>query len=334
MWQHAERPDNPIDVPYERAQRYEAAINAERAAHGLGPFGVGYPGLLTDNAPRSSSAGQALRNPQGIAVDRAGAVYVADSDNHRIVKLGPSLEVIATWGSFGRADGQLQLPADLTLDADGAMYVADWGNARVMVFAAEGRFQRKFGALRYGDLGATFSPRRIALLDSGEIAVSSSQRVYRFSSTGGFFGRWEPKIRLYTRCEVVVDQHGHVYGIAEGGATLSVVKLDSAGTVLASWGKRGHGPGEFFDPTALAVDGEGNVYVGDTAPRVLMYDARGSFIRQWEPRDGTAPGLKFPAAIAVDVGNAVYVADVGAHRVHRLALPRARDQREGPTTHQ
>src|SRR4030095_5019580 len=113
-WHSGESPANPIDVPYEEAARYEATINAARAALGLRPIGIGFPGLwTTPTAPTQAEApGQVrLRQAGGVAVDTKGRVYVADTENHRIVKFGRGLQPPATRGTVGRAHGQLELPA-------------------------------------------------------------------------------------------------------------------------------------------------------------------------------------------------------------------------------
>jgi hypothetical protein len=46
-WRHADRPANWIELPHREARGYEAAINRDRAALGLGPIGIGYPHLRT-----------------------------------------------------------------------------------------------------------------------------------------------------------------------------------------------------------------------------------------------------------------------------------------------
>ena len=327
-WQSGESPANPLDIPYEEAVRYEAAINAARAALGLRPIGIGYLVLWSgDTSPTpTESPGQVrLRQAGGVTVDTKGHVYVADTDNHRVVKYGRGLEPLTTWGTFGRADGQLQHPSAVTVAGD-TVYVADWGNHRIQKFTTDGRFLGKWGALRYNELGGTFTPTAIATTRSGEIVVYAGS-VYRFSPSGSLVARWEQSPPLNGRSQIAVDADGHVYGIAgqRGADRPQVVKLNRAGAELAAWGRQGQGVGELFDPIALAVDHAGRVYVacwgGGTNPRIVVYDAAGTFVHQWDVTSGSLPSLRMPSGIAIDPQGAVYVTDLKHDRPHKLQAP-------------
>lgn len=327
-WQSGESPANPIDVPYEEAVRYEAAINAARAALGLRPIGIGFPGLWTTHTsptPTESPGQVRLRQAGGVAVDTKGHVYVADTDNHRVVKYGRGLEPLATWGTFGRADGQLQLPRAVTVAGD-TVYVADWGNHRIQRFTTDGRFLGKWGELRYNELGGTFTPTAIATTRSGEIVVYAGS-VYRFSPSGSLVARWGQSPPLNARSQIAVDADGHVYGITgqHGADRPQVVKLNRDGAELAAWGRQGQGVGELFDPIALAVDHASRVYVacwgGGTNPRIVVYDAAGTFVHQWDVTSRSLPSLRMPSGIAIDAQGAVYVTDLKHDRPHKLQAP-------------
>jgi len=327
-WQSGESPANPLDVPYEEAVRYEAAINAARTALGLRPIGIGFPGLWTTRAsptPPESPGQVRLRQAWGIAVDTQGHVYVADTDNHRVVKYGPGLEPLSTWGTFGRADGQLQLPWAITVAGD-TVYVADWGNHRIQKFTTDGRFLGKWGELRYNELGGGFTPTAIATTRSGEVVVYAGI-VFRFSPSGSLVARWKQSPALNSRSQITVDADGHVYGITgqPGADRPQVVKLSRDGVKLAAWGRQGQGIGELFDPIALAVDHTRRVYVacwgGGTNPRIVVYDAAGTFVHQWDVTSGSLPSLRMPSGLAIDAQGTVYVTDLKRDRPHKLQAP-------------
>ena len=78
-----------------------------------------------------------FRSPQGVAVDGAGNVYVADTSNHQIRKITPGGDVSTLAGSTqGFADGNGALAqffgaAGVAVDGAGNVYVADAGNHRI-----------------------------------------------------------------------------------------------------------------------------------------------------------------------------------------------------------
>jgi secreted PhoX family phosphatase len=75
-----------------------------------------------------------LSNPQGVAIDSSGNVYVADTWNHRIQKFTSSGGFITKWGSLGSSDGQFSNPQGMAVDAQGNVYIADRNNNRIQKF--------------------------------------------------------------------------------------------------------------------------------------------------------------------------------------------------------
>ena len=73
--------------------------------------------------------------PQGIALDRAGNIYLADTYNNRIQKFTPRRELLSPLGTTGNANpAELWLPCAIAVDDGGMVYVADTMNNRVQIF--------------------------------------------------------------------------------------------------------------------------------------------------------------------------------------------------------
>jgi len=112
---------------------------------------------------RGSQAGQ-FNFPTGLAVDRGGVLFVADSYNHRIQRITPDGGV-SPIGGRGHGRGQFLSPQGVATDAASAFYIVEQGNHRVQKYSADGFFQFTFGRLgaREGEFqGPPASPSRPA----------------------------------------------------------------------------------------------------------------------------------------------------------------------------
>jgi len=263
-----------------------------------------------------------LKFPTGLAVDARGDVYVADTRNHRVVKFSPDGVPLARRGAFGRGDGELQHPEGVAVDTDGSIYVADRGNGRVQKFAAGGAYLSQFGRQQWiSDREHRFTPRDIALAQSGDIYVLSSDRVHRFSRGGSPLGSWS-FVGFGTR--LAVDRQGFVYVTSTAQAVspsppniYKVYKFDPLGAPIADFGTDGWENGRLNLPSGIVFDPPGNFVVGDGVGgvRVQTFDA------SWNFRD--AQQLPSPLselqALALDGKGHLFV--LTAYHVARFAWP-------------
>ena len=115
--------------------------------------GTGTAGSSGDGSAATSAQ---LNGPQGLAVDSAGNLYIADTQNHRVRKVtGGTISTVAGSGTAGFAgDGgaagsaQLNLPFGVAVDAAGNLYIAEFGNNRVRKVAANGNISTLAGNWR------------------------------------------------------------------------------------------------------------------------------------------------------------------------------------------
>ena len=89
--------------------------------------------------------------------------------------------------------------------------------------------------------------------------------------------------------------------------------------LVDEWGAFGSADGQFWNPTGIAVDSTGNVYVADRDNhRIQKFTADGEFITDWDVWYGPLANLqemRFPSGVAVDTAGNVYVTDRENYRV-------------------
>ncbi|MDR6534326.1 NHL repeat-containing protein [Variovorax soli] len=178
--------------------------------------------------------------PDGLAIDRQGHLYVADSYNNEIRKITPTgvVTTLAGSGTAGAAEGtgtaaQFNNPGGIAVDASGNVYVADIDNHKIRKITPEGVVTTLAGSGTAGSADGT---------------GASAQ----FSSPWG----------------VAIDASGYVYVTDNGNSTIRKISPAGVVTTFAGSGTRGFGDGnsanaQFKGPSGIAVDSTGNVYVSD-----------------------------------------------------------------------
>ncbi|MBD0306003.1 MAG: hypothetical protein ICV76_05560 [Nitrospiraceae bacterium] len=287
------------------------------------------PYLLVQKIGRPGVDDGEFNSPTGIALDKDGNVYVADTDNHSIQKFDKDGKFLVRWGGEPSSqEGQFYYPRGLATGPDGEVYVADSGNNRVQKFDSEGNCMHawgKFGfAWRGADIGTFDVPWGIATDHQGNVYLSdtSNSRIQKFQPDGTPLMKWgrdgSYDGAFFFPRGVAIDFVGNVYVADESNHRIQ--KFDARGSFLAKWGKEGTGAGQFKSPWGVACDALGNVYVVDSGNhRIQKFDGNGTFLCAWGNRGITEGQFNFPSGIAVDKEGCVYVVDSGNGRVLKYA---------------
>ena len=174
-----------------------------------------------------SGSGEFAR-PNGIAVS-SQAVYVVDSDAHRVAVYDLDGSYVSAFGSWGWGPGQFDFPSDVALnEGAGEVYVADFGNQRIGVFDLAGTWLRDIHAPPNDDLAPIFlRPSGLGIDATGNLYVvdAALSCVVVMDATGvlldavgyrnGAYWTGELEIPIDaatdgTRVYVTSSKHGHV----------------------------------------------------------------------------------------------------------------------------
>jgi len=274
--------------------------------------GTGVPGQSGDGGPALSAQ---LNTPNGVAVDSLGNLYIADSNNERIVKVNTSGVITTVAGDgnccFGGDGGpapiaQLDGPTGVAVDSAGNLYIADTYNQRIREVSAAGIITTLAGNGTGGYSGdgaaATaaelYYPYGVAVDTAGNlyIADSSNYRVRMVSTSGTITtvagngtccysgdGSAATKAQLDGPAAVAVDAAGDLYIADRYNERIRKVAASGNITTVAGYGGYGYsgdgGPAtsaEFRYPEGVAVDASGDLYIADSGnARIRVVSAAG-----------------------------------------------------------
>jgi DNA-binding beta-propeller fold protein YncE len=293
------------------------------------------------SAPPATTSGQTTQSaaPAGLAVElpftgldrpvdvtvgvggmSAGAVYVTDSGNNRVVRLAAN-----SYTQTVPAFTSLNSPQGLAVDSDGDVYVT-YGNDNRLLWAripqsppsppwqasSSAEWVGPFSGLR-APHGAVMYPGSFFVADSGNNRVVKWTNGTNAAEVIPFSGLNNPN------GVAMVNTGQHVVYVADTGNNRVVRQVAGSSnpqTVLPFTGLN--------NPHGVVVDDQGNVYVTDSGNnQVLKLAADRNNPTGLSTTQTILPftGLNNPQGVAVDSQDNVYVVDSGNNRVLKLAKP-------------
>jgi DNA-binding beta-propeller fold protein YncE len=246
--------------------------------------------------PVTTLVSSGLFDPEGVAVDSAGNVYIADTGNQAIKEWTTANNTVTTLVASG-----LVYPSGVAVDSAGNVYIADTFDSTIKEWVAA---SNTVATLAASGLSLPFG-----------VAVDGAGNVYIADTYNSAIKEWIAASNtvttlvasgLYLPFGAAVDSAGNVYiadtlnnAIEERTAANTVTTLVATG---------------LSQPRSVAVDGAGNVYIADQANNA---------IKKWTAASNTvttlvASGLNYPWGVAVDGAGNVYMADYGNNAIKEL----------------
>ena len=259
-------------------------------------------------------------HPEGLAIDTASNVYVADTGNHMIRVITPfglATDLAGTGGAEykdgpGR-DAIFDGPEGVAVDTFGNVYVADNGWGRIQKITPGGKITTVARALD--------GPDGLAVDSGGNLYVDQANDVVEMISPQGMTTTLS-SFPSDTMAGVAVDGAGNVY-VADNN---KIYKAPPNGTAT-NWVTNGV---TFSSPTGVAVDSSNNVFVADTGDdRIIMITQAGLATDIAGTNNPVNPGssnaigtnatFRSPSGLAVDGAGNLYIADRGNNSIRKIA---------------
>jgi len=263
-----------------------------------------FAGNGTQGYMDATGTGALFNNPQGIAADKNGNLFVSDSFNDLVREITPGATVTTVAGDqvLGYRDGaalsaEFYAPVGQAVDAQGNVYVADFGNnvirkitpgGVVSTYAGTGVAGYKNGAATAASLTSTSdslcmfnNPQGVAVDAAGNVYVADrgNNAIREILTTGrvktiagnkvkGFIDATGGSAFFNNPSGVAVDANGVVYVTDQGNSSLR--KISTSGVVTTMVGNPIQSSLLNF-PSAITIDKQGNLFILDEAGRVLEF---------------------------------------------------------------
>ena len=270
---------------------------------GNGNYGYNGDGIPATNAW--------LRYPSAVAVNTAGDIFIADTDNCRIRMVDHSTGLISTFAGDGNCafggDGgppssaQISYPYGVTVDSSGNIFISDSNNSRI----------------RKADLGAN------------TISTVAGTGIWGYNGDGIQANTaW-----LYYPQQIAIDASGNLFIADYYNQRIRMVEAVSQNIATVAgngnWGYDGDGgpatSAMLSYPRGIALSISGGFYIADSGNRVIRsVDGAGiisTYAGRQDPGDGSLArfsDLLYPRGAAYDAFGNLFIADTGHHRVRRV----------------
>ena len=204
---------------------------------------------------KSGSGIGEFSNPYAIAANPEGDVYVADTDNERIVKLKYRKGELVWEGIFFDS---LKKPKGIALDSKKRVYVAENENSKVIVFDS-------LGKIIYQWQNDLIEPGAVSVIDQADpwnyykenflvVIDKNNKRIMKFNLNGRLLGMVDARGIGLSEAHfghLAIDYYANIY--VTDRINHQIHKFDRYLNYIVSFGKEGTGNNEFYSPRGITI---------------------------------------------------------------------------------
>jgi sugar lactone lactonase YvrE len=252
--------------------------------------------------------------PRNVTIDSVGNLYTIDSVECKIRKYSKNGELLLYWGDKKSQPGGFVYPQGITIDNQQNIIVID-GVTQITKFDTEGNMI--WNNMNYPtNEGVLKDPQAVVIGNNGHIIVADTgnDRIAEFDDSGNYITSIGSEI-LTAPVGVTTSPNGDIF-VHDRKQFLTdvgypqIYKFTSQGTLLSSWGNKGHDPGELWEAHGITIGPDNSLWVaGYHGHNVVRYDLNGDLIDEWY--DNNIVGGEFAQIEGARVGNngRLYVVD-------------------------
>ena len=275
-----------------------------------------------------------FNEPEGIAIDKRGNLYIADTWNHKVRKITPDGIVSTLVGSkYGSAYNII--PTGIAVDNNGNVYISS--RHQIYRITTDGNIIEFAGSSEDGDTDGFnahfYNIKGLACDNYGNIFVvdGSNDKIKKItpdgfvSSYAGYKNNSYADSLLYFPNNVAIDKHGNLF-VSDGGNNC-IRKITAQGSISTFAGSAAYGSEDgigssagFIRPCGITIDLNGNLFVvdqGNNAIRKITKEGEVTTI----PIAFTnkIPSFKKLSSITIDSSGYLYVTDIESNLIYKIS---------------
>ena len=269
--------------------------------------------------PETPILGLSISQPQAIAIDPEGSVYIVDTGNSRIVKFNSNGDYIFALGGFGWEVEQFDRPQDISAKTGLEVFIADFNNERIERYDKKLNYISSFYSEETLSTNLQFGfPSGVDVSSQGELFICDNEnnRILKLNTLGepvasfGDFNWGDGQLEHPAKVEV---SPGNLIYVSDQSAN-QIVVFDYFGNFVSKFGK-----GMLNNPQGM-IWSQNKLFVADSGnDRLVVFDQNHRLIYSWGDEGSKIGAFKNPVDVAVFDGR-IYVLDSGNNRVQVFEL--------------